>query len=237
MMIAKNSKEKNDPSVEELTKMFSDDFLKNAAIESGFIQRWRKINPVIFFWVLVLGFGVNFLREIRGLKRKYEIESNTKLSISSFNDRFTAKAEDFFKKCIIHALEYQTQEHSCKLRDKLKNFKDILIQDSTIIRLHESLAKLFPAARSKKIAAGLKLSCVISCVAESVKTVRIFSERRSEVKTLRLREWVKGCILLIDLGFFKYAVFDRIEYYGGFFVSRLKGNANPKIVGVNRKVW
>jgi len=105
-----------------------------------------------------------------------------------------------------------------------------MIQDSTIIRLHESLANLWPAARSKKIAAGLKLSCVISAVSDGVKTVRLFSERTAEVKTLRLGYWLKDRILLTDLGFFDYNSFDKIDKYGGFFVSRLKGNANPNVV-------
>jgi len=227
-------KQKVDPSVECLTRFFPEAFLRNTASETGFIQRERKIDPVILFWVIVLGFGINFLRTIRGLKRKYENESNIKMSISSFNDRFTPKMENFLKKCVIHALEYQAQEPCLNLRNKLKNFKDILIQDSTIIRLHESLAKLWPAARSKKIAAGLKLSCVVSAVADGVKTVRIFSERTAEVKTLRLGSWLKDRILLTDLGFFGYNSFDKIERYGGFFVSRLKGNANPTIVRVNQ---
>jgi len=223
-----------DPSVKWLTMLFPEDFIRNTAFETGFIQRERKIDPVIFFWVIVLGFGVNFLRTIRGLKRKYENESNIKLSISSFNDRFTPQMESFLKTCVIHALEYQAQEPGLKLGEKLKNFRDVLIQDSTIIRLHESLAKLWPAARSKKIAAGLKLSCVVSAVADGVKTVRIFSERTAEVKTLRLGPWLKDRILLTDLGFFNYNSFDKIERHGGFFVSRLKGNANPTIVGVDQ---
>lgn len=229
-----SEKRKADPSVECLTRLFPEDFIRNTASETGFIQRERKIDPVILFWVIVLGFGVNFLRTIRGLKRKYEAESDIQMSISSFNDRFTPKMEKFLKECVIHALEYQAQEPGLKLGTKLKNFKDILIQDSTIIRLHESLAKLWPAARSKKAAAGLKLSCVVSAVADGVKTVRIFAERTAEVKTLRLGSWLKDRILLTDLGFFNYNSFDKIERYGGFFVSRLKGNANPTIVGVNQ---
>jgi len=39
----------------------------------------------------------------------------------------------------------------------------------------------------------------------------------------------------MDLGFFNYSSFDRVEYYGGYFVSRLKANANPKIVKLNRE--
>ena len=229
-----SEKRKADPSVECLTRLFSEDFIRSAAAETGFIQRKRKIDPVILFWVIVLGFGVNFLRTIRGLKRKYENESNTQMSISSFNDRFTPQMEKFLKKCVTHALEYQAQEPCLKLGIKLKKFKDILIQDSTIIRLHESLANLWPSARSKKVAAGLKLSCLVSAVADGVKTVRIFSERTAEVKTLRLGPWLKDRILLTDLGFFDYNSFDKIERYGGFFVSRLKGNANPTIVRVNQ---
>ena len=56
----------------------------------------------------------------------------------------------------------------------------------------------------------------------------------AEVKTLRLGQWLKDRILLTDLGLFDYNSFDKIERYGGFFVSRLKGNANPTIVGVNQ---
>ena len=177
-----SDKQKVDPSVECLTRLFPEDFIRSTATETGFIQRERKIDPVILFWVIVLGFGVNFLRTIRGLKRKYENESNIQISISSFNDRFTHQMEKFLKKCVIHALEYQAQEPGLRLGIKLKNFKDVLIQDSTIIRLHESLANLWHAARSKKIAAGLKLSRVVSAVADGVKTVRIFSERTAEVK-------------------------------------------------------
>ena len=56
------NKQKVDPSVECLTKLFPEDFIRAIALETGFIKRQRKIDPVIFFWVIVLGFGVNFLR-------------------------------------------------------------------------------------------------------------------------------------------------------------------------------
>jgi putative transposase len=85
-MNSPTNKQKVDPIVECLIKLFPEDFIRAIAQETGFIQRQRKIDPVIFFWVIVLGFGVNFLRTIRGLKRKYENESNIEITISSFND-------------------------------------------------------------------------------------------------------------------------------------------------------
>nr|CBH38545.1 putative transposase [uncultured archaeon] len=172
---------------------------------------------------------------IRGLKRKYKENAKTTLSISSFYDRFTPVMVDFLRKCVLHAIEFQAQQTGRILDAKLKRFKDLVIQDSTIIRLHESLAKIWPAARTKKIAAGVKVSCIVSAVVDSPKSVRTYPERTSEAKILRLGPWLRDRILLIDLGYFKYRSFDRIDSYGGYFVSRLKGNANPLIVGVNQK--
>ena len=213
--------------------MLPEDFIRRTAVETGFIKRERKIDPVIMFWVVVLGFGVNFMRSMRALKRGYETVSRVNLSISSFCTRFTPEMEKFLHRCVVHALEFQARESCNELGDKLKPFKDLIIQDSTIIRLHESLAEKWPAARSRRVAAGLKLSCVVSAVADSVKTVKLFPERTAEVKTLRLGPWLKDRVLLTDLGFFDYNSFDKIDRYGGFFVSRLKGNANPLIVKVN----
>jgi IS4 transposase len=64
--------------------------------------------------------------------------------------------------------------------------------------------------------------------------VALYAERTNDLKTLRIGPWIKDRILLIDLGFYKYQVFTRIKENGGYFVSRLKSNANPLILEVNR---
>ena len=66
--------------------------------------------------------------------------------------------------------------------------------------------------------------------ASSPKSVALFSENTNELKTLKIGPWIKDRILLIDLGFYKYQVFTRIKENGGYFVSRLKSNANPLII-------
>src|SRR5690606_29045027 len=48
--------------------------------------------------------------------------------------------------------------------------------------------------------------------------------------------WVRGKLLLFDLGFFDFRLFRRIEDLGGHFVSRLKRSSNPIIVAQNR-LW
>ena len=76
-----------DPTVECIIQMFPEDFLRNIARKTGFIKRLRKIDPVTFFWVLVLGFDVDFLRSIRALERRYETE------VSAPNQRVTRRSE------------------------------------------------------------------------------------------------------------------------------------------------
>jgi len=46
----------------DLCSMFSPEFLRKTAIETGLIKRERKIDAVVMFWVLTLNFGVR-LRE------------------------------------------------------------------------------------------------------------------------------------------------------------------------------
>jgi putative transposase len=55
-----------------------------------------------------------------------------------------------FVNLVLHAIEFEAQQQSRALGEKLNGFKDIIIQDSTIIRLHESLSDLWPATRVKK---------------------------------------------------------------------------------------
>jgi hypothetical protein len=79
---------------------------------------------------------------------------------------------------------------------------------------------------------GVKLSVLISAVADGPKRVMITSERTHEMKTLRIGPWIKDRILLFDQGFYKYLAFTRITEYGGFFITRVKANADPVIVQV-----
>ena len=80
-----NNEKEVDPTVKSIVEMFPEDFLRNTARETGVVKRERKIDPVILFWVLTLGFGVRLLSTIRGLKRRYEEKTKTTLSISSFS--------------------------------------------------------------------------------------------------------------------------------------------------------
>jgi len=58
--MAKRIQQSKRPNImeEELNRLFSAEWLKEAAKETGFVKRERKIDPALMFWSLTLGFGV-----------------------------------------------------------------------------------------------------------------------------------------------------------------------------------
>lgn len=210
--------------------MFSPEWLGDIATKVGYVQRNRKIDPVTFFWVLVLGFGVGVQRTLASLRRAYETASAETLVPSSFYDRFNKGLIDFLKECLVHGIADLASHASLTLSDKLKGFKDLMVADGTIIRLHDKLAEQFPGARGK---AELKIHAAIG-ITSNTKSIAIYSGKTADIKTMRIGSWVQDNILLFDLGYFKYELFSRIRGNGGYFVSRLKKSANPTIVSVLR---
>ena len=208
--------------------MFTPEWIRDTAAKVGFVQRNRKIDPVTFFWVVVLGFGVGMQRTLASLIRAYETASAESLVPSSFYDRFNNGLVAFLKECLTHGIADLTSHTSLTLSDKLKGFKDLVVADGTIIRLHDKLAEQFPGARGK---AELKIHAAIG-ITGNTKSIALYSGKTAEIKTMRIGPWVKDNILLFDLGYFKYELFSKIRNNGGYFVSRLKQSANPTIVSV-----
>ena len=56
----------------ELCELFRPEWLREKARETGLIKRERKIDPVIIFWALAIGYGTHLQRTLASLKRNYE---------------------------------------------------------------------------------------------------------------------------------------------------------------------
>jgi hypothetical protein len=220
--------------LESLQRMFPPEWLRQTARTTGLVKRERKVDPVAIFWVLVLSFGVRLQRSLASLKRSYEKQTDVTLCDGSWYERFTPELVRFLKESVQRGIEQLAQEANRTLSERLQNFKDVLIQDSSVVRLHAKLAKRWPATRARKVAAGVKVAYLVSAVADGPKRVAIHGERTSEIKTLRLGPWVKDRILLMDLGFYKHQLLARIAKNGGFFVTRLKESADPLFLATLR---
>jgi putative transposase len=215
---------------EALVRLLPSEKIDEFAQETGFVKRERKIRPVPFLWVLVLDFGVELHRHLQELKERYVLRTRLKLSYPGFYLRFTPELSKFLKRCLEHALGELAHEPGRDLDPKLAAFEDIVIKDSSVVRLHASLATKWPATRSRKVAAGVKIDTLVSVRANGPKSLALVGERTADVKCLRVGAWVKNRILLFDLGYYSHRLFAKIGEWDGFFVSRLKESADPVFV-------
>lgn len=214
-----------------LLELFPAETLTRLAEQSGFIRRYRKVDPVAFFWAVPLEAGVYLQRSLDQLRHVYNERAAKPLhSYASFYDRFTPELVDFLHLCVAHGLSQLKSAPGNRLSPKLSTFEDVLIQDSTIVRLSASLMTHFPATRSSTPTAGAKIATLVSVRANGPKRVELMPESVNDHDTLHPGPWVKGSILLFDLGFYKHQAFARIAENCGFYLTRLQPQVNPTIV-------
>jgi len=216
-------------AVEELTQVLPAETIRTMAKETDFIKRIRKIDPALFFWNLIMGFGIAMEPTLAALRRRMELIADVDLMPSSFFDKFNIRLVAFLESILKHLI--QNLAVSSLPRNILTKFIDVYIIDNTIVQLQDGLAKIFPGV---KMAAGAKISVVLSVACESIKRVTIHAGKKADIKTIELGDWVKDHLLLFDMGFFKGSLFHNIKKWGGHFITRLKSNMNPEIIANNR---
>ena len=216
-----------------LRKLLPQSVVADAARSSGAFQRMRKVDAYAFVWSLVLGFSAGRVRTIAALRRSYESATGTTLEESSFYSRFTPGLVRLLRQLLEGVLD-QSWGLGRGATGRLRQFRDVLVVDSTVIRLHDLLARAFPACRTNHTRAAVKLHLVMCVTGAGKQTVKISAERRHDRRAFVLGPWVRGKLLLFDLGFFDFLLFRRIDDLGGHFLSRLKRSSNPVIVAQNR---
>lgn len=217
--------------LDTLLELFPDPILRRFAVQSGFVQRYRKLDPVAFFWAVTLEAGVYLQRSLDQLRLVYNERAAQPLhSYASFYDRFTPELIEFLRLCAAHGLAQLKAAPGNRLSPKLAAFEDLLIQDTTIVRLSASLATHFPPVRHATPTAGAKVAALLSVRANGPRKLSVTAESTNDRDTLTPGPWVKNSILLVDLGFYKHQAFARIAEHGGFYLTRLNSSVDPTIV-------
>jgi len=209
-----------------LSRMFPAALLRRLARETGTVRRHRRVDPVKLFWVLVLTLGTGRERSFAALRRSYQRVTGTRLSASSFYNRFTPAFTRFLRELLAIGLE-KLNRCSESAAAVLGEIREVLCVDSTVLRLHDALASCWSACRTNHTLAAAKLHLVLNVRGMGPQRIRITSERVHDGPVLRAGRWVQGRLLLFDLGYFRYSLFAAIQSQGGFFLTRLKDNANP----------
>lgn len=210
-------------------------WLDTQAKALGVFKRWRKLTPLSLVSVLIFGFAHGAQRSIAGLCRALDARCGIKLSRSSlydrFNDDLVAFLEAIFKRL---AIEANKLSETRKTSPTLSFLASMTCMDATVISLHPALAHLYPACRTNHTLAALKVHAVYNVLDATVKKVYVTCERTSDKTPIqKLGRFVKGKLLIFDLGYYKFQLFLKIERLGGKYISRAKSNINVKVLADN----
>ena len=219
-----------------LTTLLPGDELERLARNTGFVVRRRRLDPVAMCWTLALGFGAGTERSFASLRRLYGRMSGAPLAAASFHARFDASLARFMRavlSVLVERLATGGPQHVGQAL--LARFEDVVAADASVIKVHRLLAKRFPGTRTNSSPAAAKLHLAMSVTGHGATRVKLTGERVKDHKALTIGPWVRGKLLLVDLGYFRYQMFDCIDRNRGCFVSRLPLSANPKIVAVHRR--
>ena len=217
----------------ELTSLISPRRIRAVARELGAVRRRRKVDVVALVYSLVLGFATGDRRTLAGLRRAYERVTGTCLAPSAFYDRFTPELASVMKRLLAEVMD-RINEQRPRLHFALNSFRQVLVADGSVIRLHEALAPAFPSIWTNQMPASAKLHVVMNVVGRGPSSIQITHGSRHDLRLLRAGEWMRDKLLIFDLGYFQGHLFSRIGLYGGFFLSRLKKHTNPVIVASAR---
>ncbi len=219
---------------EALARFITPERVSEAADRLGVVQRDRKVSVFALVWTLVLGFQSGSERTLEALRHVYQKMAGHSIVRSAFYTRLTAPLTKLLREVALEAMDSLSASAAAP-RGYLAYFKELLAVDSSVIRLHEWLANTYAACRTNHTKAAAKLHAVINVLDGSPTRVKFTSERTSDVTPWkRVGQWLRGRLLLFDLGYYSFHLFNRIDQNGGFFLSRVKSNANLLITAVNR---
>ena len=212
-----------------LRKLLSPEFVREVARGTGACARHRKVDPFALVWTLMLGSMSGRVRRLSHLRRLLQRVTGVTLQESSFYERLSPKLSAMLSVLLEHVLQHCWGVGRAA-RGRLAEFADIMVTDSTVVRLHHLLAGAFPGTRTHQGGAALKAHVVFAVTGAGKQTVKLTSERKSDRRTFQLGPWVRGKLLLVDLGYFDYRLLTRIDELGGYFIIRAKKSIDPIIV-------
>jgi len=150
----------------------------------------------------------------------------SELSYSSFYGWFSPGFVALLREILDDAIEDLDSGRN-QLRGRLESFRDVLIRDATFVSLYDDAADVY-ALREGVAGAKLHLTESLSTgLPTDWCTTDGSTHENSQMPT---GEWASGALILSDLAFYDFWLFDRIDAHGGWFVSRVRANANFEIV-------
>ena len=204
------------------------------ARQLGVVRRQGKVDAFALVAVVVLGVSLRGTTAIAQLGQTLASVTGQRLARSSFWDRFTPA----FAKLVRWLLD----EHVAEARARaftppsaLARFKDVIAVDATVVGLHDALAGTWRGTRTNSAVAALKVHAWVRAFTGELLKYRVTSEAFPDCHAFGIDHQIHGCLLLFDKGYSSPSLWRRVASVGGYFLTRLPADRDPRIVAIHRR--
>lgn len=214
-----------------VTRLLPADLIERLAAQHGLVTRRRTISIVPLVWCIVLATlatpntsMAQWHRFLLGVTR-WRLRAR-----SSFYDRLSPQLTALLKDLLTRSLRAQRAQLTNWLEPALSGgFERVLAIDSSVVNLRDALSETWRACAHARSA--LKLHAVVNVLELQPHHLRLSSQTSHDlIGTSRIKQWARRKLILLDLGFYSFELFETIDQSGGWFVSRMKSSTNPIVV-------
>src|SRR6056297_2313859 len=195
-----------------------------------FSARPTARTPVLV-WAIVFGSRLRRSRTLAGFRRSYNSTADETISPRGFYHRLTPSLAEYLRDLVERGLDEVAVPDVVDA--DINRFRDVMIADGTVLRLHEFLSDEFQARHEEQ--AGAKLHLLHNATDQTIERLDVTDEKTHDSALFKTGSWLCERLVLFDLAYFKYRRFALIDENDGYFVSRLKQNANPVITAELRE--
>lgn len=195
------------------------------AKETGFCRRKSKLNPFVFFDLMMYDSSSAKPKSLNQLAIEALSVHDIGISKQGMDKKFSEQALTFLK----HLIEKQL---SVELGQQIEAgwlslFNRVIIKDATRFELPESYKDYLPGSGGAASKAGACLQFEYDLKSGSIIDLNLTAANRPDVRdAVQVLDNVACNDLIIrDLGYFAFNSFLNISSKGGFFISRVRANA------------
>jgi IS4 transposase len=214
-----------------LTTLFPTEFLEEHAEELGVVERDRDLQMPALVWSFVFGFATGESRTLAGFRRSYNSTADETLSPGGFYQRLTPLLAEYLRDLVEHGIDEVAVPDAVDA--DIDRFRDVMIADGTVLRLHRFLSEEFEPRRGEQ--GGARLHLLHNVTEQTIDRFSVTDEKAHDSTEFSTGSWLEDRLVLFDQAYFKYRRFALIDENDGYFMSRLKPNANPEITAELRE--
>ena len=206
-----------------LTALFPSEFLEEHAEELGVVEQNRKTQMPALVWSFVLGFAAGESRTLAGFRRSYNDTADETLSPGGSHQRLTPTFAEYLRDLAEHGIDEAAVPDAIDV--DADRFRDVMIADGTVLRLHRLLAEEFEPRRGEQGGTSTLLHTVTD---QTIDRFSVTDEKAHDSTEFSTGSWLEDRLVLFDRAYFKYRRVAPIDENDGYFMSRLKPNATPE---------